>query len=356
MIPKNDRDKRTSIDDFIVSESNSVYDVMSIIDANSKGIALVCDGRILKAAVSDGDIRRYIINNGDLSKPISEVANYSPKYCKHDDDIDFDKYFVDCEVDALPILNCNGEVISIKFIDNSLVYQPHDLNIPVVIMAGGKGERLAPYTNVLPKPLIPINEKTITEHIMERFEKFGCTTFNMIVNYKKNLIKTYFEDDEVVHNVSFTDENVYCGTGGGLKLLEGKYTTTFFMTNCDILVEDDYHEIYKQHKRQGNIITIVSAVRKIEVPYGTINLSSEGYVESLDEKPTITKIVNTGFYVIEPNFIQYVPEDTFIHITEVIEKCIASGEKVGIYPISEKAWFDMGQITELENMQKYIGK
>src|SRR5699024_5031742 len=106
------------------------------------------------------------------------------------------------------------------------------LNVPVVIMAGGKGTRLYPYTQILPKPLIPIGDKTITEVIMDYFEAYGCKHFDMIVNYKKNFIKSFFIDNETKRDVSFIEEEEFLGTGGGLKLLEGRYKDTFFVTNC----------------------------------------------------------------------------------------------------------------------------
>ena len=140
------------------------------------------------------------------------------------------------------------------------------------------------------------------------------------------------------------------GTGGGLKLLQGKYTKPFFMTNCDILVDEDYGEILRKHNEENRIITIIGAMRHLEIPYGTIDVDNSGNVKKLHEKPTISHLVNTGLYLIDPKFLDYIPDNSFIHITDVIEKCIESGEKVGIYPISEKNWWDMGQFNEMEKM------
>jgi NDP-sugar pyrophosphorylase family protein len=229
------------------------------------------------------------------------------------------------------------------------------MNVPVVIMAGGKGTRLYPYTQILPKPLIPIGEKTITELIMDHFEAFGCKHFDMIVNYKKNFIKSFFIDNEQKRNVDFIEEPQYLGTGGGLKLLEGKYEASFFVTNCDIIVEEDYSEIMKYHKSENNVITIVSAMKNVTIPYGTIEVSDTGQVIKLNEKPNFSFLTNTGFYVLEPHFLDMIPHNTFIHITDVIQRCINMGEKVGVYPISENAWMDMGQLEELEKMREKIG-
>lgn len=343
-----------NLKDFIVSEKNSVIEVMKVIDNNTKGIAFVCqDGKLL-AVVTDGDIRRFILRNGDVKESIQNIANYTPKYITNEELIDYNDYMKKYSITALPVVNKQHILISIRFLYDNKTLKNTNLNIPVVIMAGGKGTRLYPYTQILPKPLIPIGEKTITELIMEHFEAFGCNHFDMIVNYKKNFIKSFFIDNEVKRDVDFIEESEFLGTGGGLKLLEGKYQETFFVTNCDIIIEEDYSEIIKYHKEKRNIITVVSATKNVTIPYGTIDISESGQVLKLNEKPNFTFQTNTGLYVIEPRFLDMIPQNTFIHITDIIQECINKGENVGIYPISENAWMDMGQLEELEKMRERL--
>jgi NDP-sugar pyrophosphorylase family protein len=278
-----------------------------------------------------------------------------PKYIDHHDNVDPAEYMRRYHITAVPIVNSRHEVISISFLHESRVYKSRDLGVPVVIMAGGKGTRLLPFTSVLPKPLIPVGDRTIIEIIMDRFAYFGCDSFDVIVNYKKSLIKAYFEDAGLRYDVGFTDEEEYNGTGGGLSLLRGKYDGTFFMTNCDIVIEEDYGEILRHHRERGNIITMVTAMKNIPISYGTVEVSDEGLVTGLAEKPHVSMLVNTGLYVIEPGFLRYIPDGTFIHITDAIESCIAAGERVGAYPVSEAAWLDMGEMEELEKMRVRFG-
>ena len=221
-------------------------------------------------------------------------------------------------------------------------------------MAGGKGTRLYPYTQVLPKPLIPIGDYTITEHIMQHFLSYGCSDFQMIVNYKRNMIKAYFSDSNLNMQVTFVDEEIPMGTGGGLKLLEYKLQNTFFMTNCDILVEADYSNIYDYHKDHNNIVTMVCAMKKVTVPYGTVQINEQSQIISMQEKPTHSFLTNTGFYILEPEIFRYIPEDSFIHITDIIQNCIDDGQHVGVYPISETQWSDMGEIPEMKKMYERI--
>lgn len=343
------------INDFIVSEENSVLEVMKVIDKNTKGIAFLCKSGKLLAVVTDGDIRRFILKNGNLHDEIRSIANYSPIYVTNEEVVDFNEYMMQHSITAVPVVNKKKKILSVRFLYDNRTLRNTSLNIPVVIMAGGKGTRLYPYTQILPKPLIPVGDKTITEHIMDHFEAFGCTHFDMIVNYKKNFIKSFFLDNEQKRDVDFIDETEFLGTGGGLRLLEGRYKDSFFVTNCDILIEEDYAEMVKYHKNEGNIITIITAMKTVTIPYGTIDVTDNGSVKRLNEKPSFTFMTNTGLYILEPEFLDYIPENTFVHITDTIQTCIDKGEKVGIYPISEHAWMDMGQMEELEKMRERLG-
>ncbi|MHB8129437.1 MAG: sugar phosphate nucleotidyltransferase [Mobilitalea sp.] len=344
-----------NLSDFLVTENKTVLDVMRVIDNNTKGIAFLSENECLLGVVTDGDIRRHILRKGNLNAPISEIANYKPKYVTNENIVDYFVYMKKYSITALPVVNKDKKILTIRFLYDNKPLHNTNMNVPVVIMAGGKGTRLYPYTQILPKPLIPIGDKTITEIIMDHFEAFGCKNFDMIVNYKKNFIKSFFVDNEIKRNIDFIEESDFYGTGGGLKLLEGRYTESFFVTNCDILVEEDYSDIMKYHKEQKNIITIVSAMKNITIPYGTIDLNTEGQVVNLVEKPSFSFLTNTGLYILEPRFLDKIPRNSFIHITDVIQSCIDQGEKVGIYPISEYAWMDMGQMEELEKMRERLG-
>ena len=176
----------------------------------------------------------------------------------------------------------------------------------------------------------------------------------MIVNYKRNLIKAYFQDPSLEYNIKFIDEEQFMGTGGGLKLLSGKVRSTFILTNCDILVEADYKKILDCHWKNKNMLTMVCAKKTVQIPYGTVEVDEKGNITQLIEKPTYHISTNTGFYVIEPEFLDEIPENQFVHITDIIQKCIDEGKKIGTYLIDEKSWLDMGQFDELEHMKSVL--
>ena len=343
---------------FMVTGLMPVINVMQIIERSEKQIAFVCKDKVLEGCVTDGDIRRHLIAGGSLTTPVSEIANYHPVYLEEDERDSaravMEKYYIT----AVPIVNSEHKIIDICFWREEYRGQAKNIpqiGIPLVIMAGGKGTRLKPYTDILPKPLIPIEEKTITEHIMDKFAEYGCKDVTMIVNYKKDFIKAYFNDSEIGRDIRFIEEQEYMGTGGGLKLLKDCITGSFFMSNCDILVDADYDKILQYHRTAGNIITLVCARKKFQVPYGTIHLDESDQIVGLQEKPELEYHVNTGLYLIEPEFLDLIPDNVFVHITDIIEKCIQEKERVGAFLIDDDDWMDMGQMDELESMRKKMG-
>lgn len=224
--------------------------------------------------------------------------------------------------------------------------------IPVVIMAGGKGTRLDPYTRILPKPLIPIGDLPIIEHVINSFGKCGSRSYHIVVNYKKHLIRAYFTEQGSPYSISFYDEDQPLGTGGGLSLLKNSISTTFFFTNCDVVIKEDYKDILEFHRSQKNTITIVCAKKEIVVPYGVINLDGSGAISSMTEKPSFSFITNTGVYVVEPSVLNDIQQGIAIGFPDIIEAQQRSGKRVGAYIVQEDQWFDMGQMDELEKMQQ----
>jgi len=217
-----------------------------------------------------------------------------------------------------------------------------------IILAGGKGTRLYPYTKVLPKALIPIGDYTITERIINQFCRYGCNKVFFILNHKANMIEAYFNDIEKKYSIEYIKEKDFLGTGGGLSLLKGKINTTFIVSNCDILVNADLECIYQMHKKQNNKITLVCAMKNIVIPYGTIKTDEDGMIIKMDEKPEISFLTNTGVYFIEPEIIDEL-DGQYIDLPDIVKKYLGK-ENVGVFPISEHSWMDMGQFNEMTSM------
>lgn len=338
------------IKEYLIEEDTSVLLALKQLDILTRKILFLTRQNRLVAALTDGDIRRWILKNGDMSALVSEVANYSPKYLFIDDIIDPKNYMKKNSIEALPIIDRNHTIVSIEFLHSIPVVTSFDIEVPVVIMAGGLGTRLYPYTKILPKPLIPVGEIPITEHIMDKFAQHGLKSFILIVNHKKNMIKSYFSEIKKDYMISYVDEEIPLGTGGGLSLLKGCINETFILTNCDILIEEDYKKIYDFHIKSKNLITMVCSLKNMKIPYGVINFDDEGNINSMKEKPELSFFVNTGMYIVDKAVIDGMDEK-FIGFPDVIEQYRIKGFKVGIYPISEYNWLDMGQLEDLDKMR-----
>ena len=344
---------------FLISPEQTIVEAMQKIDANAKGILFITNtDRKLIGAITDGDIRRWLIKTGNLQEQISRLMNRNPKSVYRREVASAQDVMRRYSITALPVLNSKGIVIDILFEqEQKTEVREGSLSldkVPVVIMAGGKGTRLYPYTKILPKPLIPVGEQPIAELIMDRFRDFGCHDFTMIVNYKRGMIKSYFGELEKDYTVNFADEDVFMGTGGGLCLLKGKMKSPFFFTNCDTLLDVDFGDIYEYHKAHGNLVTMVCAFKHYTVPYGVVELGEDGGIAAMREKPELDFLTNTGVYVVEPRVVEEMRDGEKIGFPDVIERYRAAGEKVGVYPISESSWMDMGQLEELEKMRRKL--
>lgn len=346
-----------NIKDIIIDDKITIRETIKILDDTAKKILFVCNNNILKGVITDGDIRRWILKNGDLSAKAKEITNYEPKYINKTEIYRAKELMRRYSINAMPVVDINGLIEAVVFFDDFefIEDRKEKLNIPVVIMAGGLGTRLYPYTKILPKPLIPIGDIPIVERIINKFQEYGCSEYYLTVNYRKNMIKSYFGDIKKNYEISYLEEEKSLGTGGSLYLLKGKVNGTFFVSNCDILIDADYASMYKYHKEKKNLITMICAVKNIIIPYGVISLNDCGEINNMTEKPEYSFLTNTGVYILEPEVLNLIEDDTFIHLPDIAEKCIKSGMKVGVYPITERAWMDMGQPDEMEEMMRRLG-
>jgi NDP-sugar pyrophosphorylase family protein len=213
-------------------------------------------------------------------------------------------------------------------------------------MAGGKGTRLDPFTRVLPKPLIPIGDKAVIEIIIDSFLGYGVTAFHISINHKAKLIKSFFEELHPTYSVKFIEEDQPLGTIGGLRALIGLVDGPLIVTNCDIIVRADYADLVHTHEKDGNDITVVASLKDYNIPYGVCELEAGGRLKRIIEKPHYDLLVNTGMYVLRSDILSLIPENRMCHATELIDIVVRNGGKIGVFPISEKAWLDTGEWAE----------
>ena len=340
------------IKEVCISQEASIISALKQMDAIRHKLLIVIKDEKFYSLLSIGDIQRAIIKGVDMNSPISTILREKTTVASVNDDMKVVKATMkERSNEFMPIIDDDNNLVDVIFWEDLFESQPSprksNLNLPVIIMAGGQGSRLRPLTNILPKPLIPIGEQTMMEDIMDRFVNCGCKRFYISVNYKADTIKRYFDNLEgKPYEISFFQENKPLGTAGSLHLLNGQINSTFFVSNCDIIIDDDYSEILKYHRVNKNEITVVAAIKNISIPYGTLETKEGGLLADIKEKPNYTFKINTGMYILEPHLINEIPVDEFYHITFLIEKLMKQGRRVGVYPINEGSWIDVGNWDE----------
>lgn len=339
------------IENRIINLTDAIISSLKKMDVEKTKMLFVFSNNHFKGVLTIGDIQRAILNNVALNAPIQKILDPHKVYASPEESIDDIKAkMYKLRSECMPVVDENGELVEVYFwnelFSGNESLPKQQLNVPVVIMAGGKGTRLAPLTNIYPKPLIPIGEKTIVETIMDKFVSYGCNHFYISVNYKADMIKNYFD---FIHNgfyhISYFQEDRPMGTAGSLRLLKDKLHSTFFVSNCDIMIYEDFANILNYHKENRNELTVVAAVKTFSIPYGTIQTKEDGLLESIEEKPNLSFKINTGLYILEPSLLDDIPDD-FFHITHLMEKLQHQGRRVGVYPISQNDWMDMGDWDE----------
>ncbi len=343
-------DKR--IEKIIIEKSTPIIAALKQMDALHVKLLLVLDNRKFHSLLSIGDIQRAIIANESLNTPIEQILRAKVKVAKVSDKREeIIAKMRERRNDFMPVIDDDNNIVDIIFWSDISSAKDIDVKepfcLPVVIMAGGQGTRLRPLTNVLPKPLIPIGEQTMMEDIMDRFVECGCKDFYVSVNYKADFIRHYFDNfSKPQYHIEYFQEDKPLGTAGSLHLLKDRINSTFFVSNCDIIIDEDYSEILKFHRDNKNEITVVAALKNYSIPYGTLETGDGGQLLSLHEKPELTYKINTGMYILEPHLIEEIPSDRLYHITFLIEKLIQEGRKVGVFPINEGSWTDIGNWDE----------
>lgn len=348
---------------FLIQQDASIKQAMLQLTQEGIKILFIIDmQQKLIGTLTDGDIRRGIINGVELTTKITEIMkktffslNINDENVKQKANELIQQYLIE----HVPIIDDAGKVIDIISWYDGIATESHGkkhtlLDNPVVIMAGGKGTRLDPFTKILPKPLIPLGDKPIVEVIMDRFYEQGFHRFKLVINHKKEMIKLYFSENKQPYEIELIEENEYCGTVGGLYLLKERINSTFILTNCDTLLEGDYDDFLNWHTENKNLLTIIGSHKEVAVPYGVLNMVNGTLIEMI-EKPQYDLFVNTGTYVMEPEILDFIGDNESLDIDKLIIKLRLTNEnRVGVFPCWGR-WFDIGQWDEYRNTLKNMG-
>jgi len=344
----------------LIYPDTSIKSAMQKLNETAVKILFVVDTNdIILGTVTDGDIRRGIINGVGFGEKIENVA------CKKYSFVrttmpgireQARKVMLEREIEHIPVLDDNGKIIDVilwtDFLDEGERPLPRQLiSTPVVIMSGGKGVRLDPFTKILPKPLIPIGDKPIIEIIMEKLYSYGFHNFILTLNYKKEYIKMFIRENMFPFSVTWVEEKEYMGSAGSLSLLRDSLNESFIITNCDTILNADYLDIMNWHRTYNNLITIVGCHEEVKIPYGILEMK-DGTLANFIEKPNYDFLINTGFYVLEPEVLPLLPDDKPTDMNVLIRAASERG-RVSVYPV-HKGWHDVGQWDDYKRTVKQL--
>lgn len=340
----------TTIKDSIRRLNDTARKILFVADADDK----------LVGTISDGDIRRGLIAGYGFNEPVEKIM------CK--DFFAFDyadlhakararEVMVDRNIQLIPLIDQHGRVRDVILWTDILgvsntkkTRQVHDNK--VIIMAGGKGTRLDIFTKIFPKSLIPVGDKPAVELIMERFYNHGFHRFIYTLNHKKEYVKLFLKERTFPYEIDWVEEQEFLGTAGSLSLVREKIDDTFFVINCDTLLDIDYAEVLAWHKERGAALTAVGCHNEISIPFGVLSLAN-GKLEKIHEKPSHDVIVNTGMYVMEPRALAYLIPGQPTGMNELINAVI-SKEDVNVYPVYGRDWLDLGQWDSYKRSTKIL--
>lgn len=313
------------------------------------------DNSCLLGVITDGDIRRALLQGLGMKTAVAQIMYPNPKTLPLGITVkETSELMQRRNIRQIPLINKEGKVQDLIVWSDCFRIHQAKRKEKVVIMAGGKGTRLDPFTRILPKPMIPIGDKPILEIIMDKFNEQGFSQFVLSLGYKAEIIKMYFsEGNSRPYHVDFIMEDKPLGTAGSLGLLKGQIEDTFIVANCDVILESDFSRLLKHHREESNAITIIGSVKDYIIPYGVLKTDGQDLLD-LEEKPSFHFLVNTGIYCLEPKVLDYIGDGEAITMPDLLLRAKEQGDKVGVFPYHGQ-WFDVGQWEDYRNTIRYLG-
>jgi len=345
--------KDFDINKFCLKMSATVRECMEMIDKNKQGIALIVDteGR-LTGTVTDGDIRRFILAERSIDESVTNVMWTKPLTAPVGTPEKKLKELMNKHlVRNIPLLDKNGCPTKITKLRDIVTGEDGDQY--AVIMAGGKGERLRPITENIPKPMIKVGDKPILENIIRYLKKSGIINIYISINYKNDIIENYFKDgSEYGVNIIYLREEKELGTAGALTLLPEIPSSPLLVINGDVITKTNFLRLIEFHKQHRCVMTVAATEYMLNIPFGVLNISSH-YLLGIEEKPEQRFLCNAGIYMLNPEALPLIPRNTAFDMTDLIKELVRKGLPVTTFPIHEY-WLDIGHLDDLRKAQNDI--
>ncbi|MCH5239690.1 MAG: NTP transferase domain-containing protein [Muribaculaceae bacterium] len=340
-----------------ISSEDSIREAMKRLNALSgESMTLFAIDNLGKIAgsITDGDIRRRLIDGGELTDKVETVMN--PRFLHADSPEEIPLKMAEGRrkhIELLPIIS-NGviqDIIDLKKIHSCLPLE-------AVVMAGGRGERLRPLTDDLPKPLLPVGGKPIIDYNIDELEACGIKKIHVTVNYLGDLIKEHFRNHKGSAIIDCVTEPTRLGTFGSLAFVENIDTEDIIVMNADLLSAIDFEAMFLHHRKNRNHFTIAAVPYSVSVPFAIMRLNGQ-QVTALEEKPTYNYFANGGVYIMKTELISQIKKGEYLDAPDFILSIIGQGKKVGCFNLNG-TWVDIGspddyrmanELTRVKNLQ-----
>nr|WP_315000350.1 nucleotidyltransferase family protein [uncultured Capnocytophaga sp.] len=313
--------------------------ILFVVDDNEKVIG----------SVTDGDIRRSIIAEQNLQKTLGEIANPDFKRLYQKDTYQSFEKYRKSDIKILPILNQEGKMVDL--ID--LEYTKAQLPLEAVIMAGGRGKRLSPLTDTIPKPMLRLGDKPIIEHNIDRLISFGVKKIYISVKYLGEQIVNYLGDgSQKGITIEYVWEDEPLGTAGALALINNLSSEHILLMNSDLFTNVNFESLYLKLINENADMAVASTEYKVDIPYAVFE-TREGRVTNFKEKPSFIYHSNAGVYILKRSLISKIEKGKYCDITDVMEQLVTEGGKLVYDPIIGY-WIDIGKTVDYEHAQEFI--
>lgn len=300
-------------------------------------------------SLTDGDIRRSLAKNEDLKKKVGEICNREFIYETDREDFYDLKQFRNKNIKILPVLDQNKILKKIIDLDKTRSVLP----LECMIMAGGRGKRLSPLTDTVPKPMLPLGGKPIIEHNIDRLISYGVKKFYISIKYLGEQIEEYFGDGSKKGvKIEYIREDEPLGTAGALSLIDKFDTKNILLMNSDLFTDIDFEDLYLELIKTNADMAVASSEYKIDIPYAVFETKNDQVI-SFKEKPSYVYHSNAGIYIIKTELISKIPKNQFFDITDFMENLVNSGGKLIHNPILGY-WIDIGKPIDYEQAKEFV--
>ena len=337
----------------IISHKQTLLEALKLINSLSPEplVLFVVDGeQRMVGTLTDGDSRRALIAGASLSDTVAKIMHRNFNYLRKEEDDDVQHLHEQKvkKMKLVPILDKNDHIVEIVNLDKYITRLPVD----AVLMAGGKGERLRPLTEMTPKPLLEVGGKCIIDHNVDRLISYGVKHINVTVNYLGEQIEEHFETPRDGVHVRTFREPKFLGTIGSIKFVDTFYNDTVLVMNSDLFTNIDYEDFFLHFQMHDAEMSVAAVPYNVSIQLGILDLDGRN-IKGLIEKPKYNYYANAGIYLIKKRALAEIPEDTFFHATHLVEKLIAQGKKVIRYPLNG-TWIDIGTHQEYERAKELV--